>query len=257
MPLTQIKLSNGLTVSVNDFGDPDGYPVIVNHGLIASIRDEHFFSSLLEAGSRIICIARPGYGKTSPFMLENIRGWGLVAGRAVSELGIEEFDILGISSGAPYSYAVACELKKKVRNVFIFSGTPALFHRDVAAQWPYPLNSEAGMTELQTLAKELFFPEGAARGVNASEDSFRNDCFGIALDFKIRCRDWGFDLSRLRAKVFMEHSVDDESVPYAAAETTAKLLRDCTLIKREGGGHFSRDLLNQFFEKTVLRRYGL
>jgi pimeloyl-ACP methyl ester carboxylesterase len=254
MSISQIELNNDLVVSINDFGDPNGFPIIVNHGLIASIKDEYFFSKLLEAGRRIICIARPGYGKTSSFMLDNIRMWGSVVNEVILKLGIEEFDVLGLSSGAPYSYGIAYELSKKTRNVFIFSGTPALFHKDVAALWPYPLNPDAEMSELQKLANELFFPNGVNKNVNSSEDSYINDCFGIALDLKIRCINWGFELSQLKANIFMEHSVDDENVPFAAAEITAKLFYNCKLKKRSIGGHFSEELLDQFIFETVLKQ---
>lgn len=254
MSISQIELNNGLAVSINDFGDPDGFPIIVNHGLIASIQDECFFSKLLEAEYRIICIARPGYGKTSPFMLDDIRMWGSVVNEVILKLGIEEFDVLGLSSGAPYSYGIAYELSKKTRNVFIFSGTPALFHKDVVAMWPYPLNPRAELPELQTLAKELFFPNGVNENVNASEDSYINDCFGIALDLKIRCMNWGFELSQLKANVFIEHSEDDEIVPFATAEITANLFNNCKLIKRSSGGHFSEELLDEFIIETVLKQ---
>ncbi len=254
MSISQFKLENGLSVSINDFGNPDGFPIIVNHGLIASIKDEYFFSKLLEAGRRIICISRPGYGKTSPFMLDNIRMWGSIVNKIVIKFGLEEFDVLGLSSGAPYSYGIACELSKRTRNVFIFSGTPALFHKDVVALWPYPLNPAAKMPELQTLSKELFFPNGVDKNVNSSVDSYINDCFGIALDLKIRCNNWGFELSQLKANIFMEHSVDDENVPFATAEITAKLFNNCKLKKRSIGGHFSEELLDQFIIETVLKQ---
>lgn len=254
MNLLQLELQNGLAVSVNDFGNTHGYPIIVNHGLIASIKDEFYFNKLVEAGRRIICIARPGYGKTPPFLLDNVRMWGSIVNEVVLKLGLDEFDVLGLSSGAPYSYGIAYELSDKAKNVFIFSGTPALFHKDVVAKWPYPLNPEAEIPELQKLAKELFFPNGVNKGVNASEDSFINDCFGIALDLKIRCMNWGFELSQISANVFIEHSVDDENVPFATAENTAELFADCKFIKRSSGGHFSEKLLDQFFIKTVLKQ---
>lgn len=252
MSLSQIELENGSSVAINDFGNPHGFPIIVNHGMIASIKDESLFSTLIEAGRRIICIARPGYGKTSPFALKNVSMWGSVVHEVVKKIGIEEFDVLGLSSGAPYSYAIAWGLRKRTRNVYIFSGTPALFHEDVVALWPYPINPETKIPELQTLAKEIFFPCGVENNVSASVDSYMNDCFGIALDLKIRCMNWGFELSRLKSNVIMEHGMDDESIPYAAAEITAGLLENCKLKKRDSGGHFTAELLDQFFRDTVL-----
>ena len=93
------KLKNGRSIAVNDFGNRQGFPIIVNHGLIASIKDEHYFSMLLDAGYRVICIARPGYGASSPIELKNIRSWGTIVKEIVREIGINKFDISGLSSG--------------------------------------------------------------------------------------------------------------------------------------------------------------
>jgi hypothetical protein len=40
--------------------------------LIASITDHHLFDRLLAAGIRLICIARPGYGESSPYVMANL-----------------------------------------------------------------------------------------------------------------------------------------------------------------------------------------
>ena len=47
-----------------------------------------------------------------------------------------------------------------------------------------------------------------------------NNGFGIAQDFKLRCVDWGFKLSDVKQTVYMQHSREDNQVPFAAAELT-------------------------------------
>lgn len=145
------------TLCYSEFGDGDGYPILVQHGLIASISDDHLFEHLSKAGKRIICIARPGYGESSSYRMKNVAEWGAIVGILVDALQIAHFDVLGISSGAPYSYAIGYVLPTKARNIYIFSGTPALYEDRVLEFWPYPIKRNASIAEMANVAKKCFF----------------------------------------------------------------------------------------------------
>jgi pimeloyl-ACP methyl ester carboxylesterase len=247
------------TLAYADIGPRDGYPILVQHGLIASINDGYLFDFLIKSGIRIISTARPGYGDSTPYPMRNIAEWGDIVTVLVEKLKIRRFDVLGISSGAPYSYAIGKGLPDKVGNIFIFSGTPALFDEEVIASWPYPINRDSDIPELERSAKDLFF---SAMSIETSLqndiiDSMRNNCFGIALDFKIRAKDWGFQLSDLPERVYMQHSRTDSQVPLATAELTARMLSNCQMDVRENGDHFSEELLNYFLKSTVLPNCGM
>ena len=159
-----------------------------------------------------------------------------------------------MSSGAPYAYALGYKFPQQVRNLYIFSGTPALYDKTVLAHWPYPANQEATLPELEQLAHELFFSNLSAADLEnkAIQDSMMNHGFGIAQDLQLRCRDWGFSLSEVRAKVFMQHSRTDESVPFITAELTSRLLPNCILDIRDSGAHFSDEALDDFIRTTML-----
>ena len=237
-----LSYKGGNLLSYAEHGDRNGYPVLVQHGMIASIRDAHLFGRLIEAGVRLVSVARPGYGASSPYVMEDMAEWGDIVAVLVDELNLAHFDVLGISSGAPYSYSIGYKLPDKVRNIFILSGTPALYDDNILAFWPYPIQRDAAMAELQTLARDLFFShlskEDLAR--NDIRDSMMNDCFGIAQDLRLRCMDWGFSLSDVRAYVYMQHSRLDNQVPLITAEMTSRLLPNCRFEARETGEHFSR-----------------
>lgn len=241
-----------------EYGNPTGYPVLAQHGLIASIRDGGLFRRLVEAGVRVIGLARPGYGESSPFVLRDMAEWGDVVAALAAELGLTQFDVLGISSGAPYSYAIGYRLPERVRNIYILSGTPALYDARVAALWPYPLDKSASLSEYQKLTHELFFAPLSAKDAQRQEmlDSGMNHGFGIAQDFKLRCNDWGFCLADVMPLVHMQHSRDDDHVPFETAEITAGLLPNCRFSAREQGGHFSGALADAFFD-TVLAAYSM
>ena len=252
---TQYK--NGNSLSCAEYGDARGYPILVQHGMIASIEEYHLFDRLIESGTRLVCVARPGYGGSSPYAMRNLAEWGEIVASLVDELELAQFDVLGMSSGAPYGYAIARRLPERVRAVFIFSGTPALYDERVQALWPYPLDRQAGLPGLQKLASEIFFPNLSPEDLQRNDirDSMMYNCFGIAQDLQLRCRDWGFDLSEVKAKVYMQHGLQDDQVPVRTAEITAQLLPYCTLEIRKDGEHFTDELLDDFIKKTMLKHY--
>ena len=250
-----LKYKNGNALSYAEYGDRKGYPILVQHGLIASISDYHLFDRLIEAGRRLICIARPGYGESSPYRMGNMAEWGEIVSILVDDLNLSQFDLLGMSSGAPYCYAIGYKLPDKTRNIFIFSGTPALYDDNVIEFWPYEIKKNASIAELEKVARGIFFSNPSKEDLlrNDIKDSMMNDCFGIAQDFRLRCVDWGFMLSEVREMVFMEHSKTDTEVPFITAEMTAKLIPNCRLEIRQGE-HFSGETLDDFIRNVMLKQ---
>ena len=242
------------SLSYAEYGDVSGDPVLIQHGLIASINDHHLFKRLVESGARLISIARPGYGGSSPYVMNNIAEWGDIVSLLVDELQLKQFDVLGISSGAPYSYAIGYQCPDRVRDLFILSGTPALYDENVCSFWPYPVNKNASIAEMQKLAYELFFSHLSKEDLDKDEikDSMMNDCFGIAQDLKMRCMDWGFQLSDVKGRVTMRHSRSDDAVQLITAEMTAKLLPNCRFEVRENDAHFSQEVLDKFISTVII-----
>jgi pimeloyl-ACP methyl ester carboxylesterase len=248
---------NENALSYAEYGDKTGYPILVQHGLIAGITDFHLFDSLLESGMHLICIARPGYGASSPYIMTNMAEWGDIVSVLVEELKISQFDVLGMSSGAPYSYAIGYQLPDRVRNIFVFSGIPALYDEKVLSYWPFEVTKNASIREMEALAYELFFSNLSKEDLERDDikDSMMNNCFGIAQDLKLRCMDWGFKLSEVKENVYMQHSKTDVGVPFITAEMTANLLPNCRLDVREAGDHFSNELLDHFIKTVMLKHY--
>ena len=248
-----VRCKAGNTLAYADFGNPNGYPILIQHGLIASINEQSLFRMLIDTGMRLVCIARPGYGDSSPYEMRNIAEYADLVEVLVDELKLTRFDVLGISSGAPYSYALGFRFPDRVRNLFILSGTPALYDENVLSCWPYPVNKHASMVEMQKLAYELFFEHltEEERSRDDIKDSMMYACFGVAQDLKLRCVDWGFQLSDIQGRVIMRHSRADEAVPLVTAQITCELLRDCRLEIRENDPHFSQKVLDDFINTVI------
>ena len=83
-----------------------------------------------------------------------------------------------------------------------------------------------------------------------------NDCYGIAQDLKLRCRNWGFDLSDIKANVYMQHCKRDNQVPFITAEMTSRMLPNCRFIEKDSGEHFSIETLNDFIQTVMAEKNG-
>ena len=252
MSLT-IGLPNGGVLSYAEYGDPAGDPILIQHGLIASIKGGSVFGRLIDRGARLICMARPGYGDSSPCRLACIGDWAELIAPLLDALKRDRFDVLGISSGAPYAYAIAHRYPDRIGSLYILSGTPALYDGAVQALWPYPLNLEADIPEMQAVAHDLFFAWRSPQELDDDDvrDSMRNDCFGIAQDLVIRCRPWGFRLPEISTRTILRHSRSDDSVPFGTAELTARMLPDCQFEPRDDEPHFSQAMLDDFINTSV------
>ncbi len=248
-----LSYKNGLRLAYLDLGNKNGLPLLVQHGLIASIDDSDLFERLIQKQIRLICIARPGYGESSPYLLDSYAEWADIVSLLAQELQLPQFDVLGISSGAPYSYSIGYKLPEKVGSIFILSGMPALYDELIAAQWPYECLSDMSMSDLEELARQLFFSHLTEEDLkrNDIKDSLMNHGFGVAQDLRLRFLDWGFRLSDVKGKVFMRHSKSDESVPFQTAIRTSELLPNCRLDLQESGPHFSKEVLESFFDETM------
>ena len=247
-------VNHGNSLSYAEYGDRNGYPILVQHGLIASIDDYDLFERLIRLNTRLICIARPGYGESTPILMKSYSEWADILAPLVEEMKLVQFDILGMSSGAPYGYALGARIPDKVRNIYIFSGMPALYDEFVRSIWPYEAVHDPKIADMEALAHELFFSNLTSDDLQKNDirDSMMNNCFGVAQDLILRFADWGFSLSDVKAKVLMRHSRNDEAVPFQTAVRTAELLPDCSLELMESGPHFSKEALDDFIKNRMV-----
>jgi pimeloyl-ACP methyl ester carboxylesterase len=243
-----------LQLSYVEYGDKNGYPILIQHGLIASIDDYELFDHLLQLNTRLICVARPGYGESSPYVLKSFAEWADIVALLIQELRIARFDILSMSSGAPYGYALGNKYPGKARNIYVFSGIPALYDQVVLSYWPFEAIRNKSMHELEDLAHQFFFSNLSEDDLKRNDirDSLMNNGFGVAQDLGLRFMDWGFHLADVKGKVFMRHSKGDEAVPYRTAVRTSELLPNCQLELEETGPHFSNEVLGNFIKETMV-----
>ncbi|MEO0645679.1 MAG: alpha/beta hydrolase [Cyanobacteria bacterium J06650_10] len=110
-----LQLKDGRTLAYEVYGDPDGVPVIFNHGLSDSrlihYPDDEFTKSL---GVRIVAVDQPGVGGSSPQPGRRLRDWAKDIEQLVDALDIEQFAVAGHSGGGPHALAIAAHLPDRV-----------------------------------------------------------------------------------------------------------------------------------------------
>jgi pimeloyl-ACP methyl ester carboxylesterase len=241
-------------ISYNDFGNKNGFPIFVQHGTTASIKDIGYFNELQRI-ARVICIARPGYGESSPYLLENILEYGNIVSKLIETISIKQFDILSSSAGAPYGYAIAKACQDKTRNIYVYSGTPALYDENIQKNWPFPVNKNFTVEESQKIAYEVFYANVPSSELEKDyiKDSMANNCFGEGQNLRIRFNDWGFRLPEIKSKVYMQHNKQDGVIPYKLAIMTKELLPNCEIELLEDGEHFTEEGYKLFINDTIIK----
>jgi pimeloyl-ACP methyl ester carboxylesterase len=97
--------------------------------LIASIADHHLFGRLIAAGGRVLSIARPGFGASSPYEMRDLAEWGRSSLSWWSSWGWASSTAFGRVVGRALQLCYRARLPEKTRRVFILSGMPAPLRR--------------------------------------------------------------------------------------------------------------------------------
>ncbi len=261
--IKKISYDNGLELAFTDYGDKGGYPVLSHHGLVGGIKQPSLEKDLAGTGVRIINIARPGYGESSVNEMKSYADWAEIIGTLIKELGITKFDLLGMSAGTPYCYALGALMPENVKRIFIYSGLPGLCEPDVLNSYPnlenvkkeYSFYRKSSLKDIANSLYEMYLkplPKEVLE-LDDFQDSMANNCLGMAQEAKLQSIDWGFSLKDVVRPVYMQHSKADEEAPFAAALKTSQLLPDCKLTTLENAPHFSEETLVEFFKKMMQR----
>lgn len=245
-----IVLQNGKRLSYQVYGKEDGYPILSFHGLAGTVESDGLDEQLAGTNLRVITTARPGYGESDFFLMENIAQWPELLQPLLKELRIGDFDVAGISAGTPYAYAVAAAFPGRVRHVFINKGLAAVHKPEILAMYPEEVKKELEVYlrgDLEEIAEQLqrTYLEHLTeehRKLPYIRDSIVVGCMGMAACGKLEFMDWGFDLETVMQPVYLFHCRDDAEVPFAMAEKTMEYLPRAEMTAHDTGGHMSEAL---------------
>ena len=261
-------LSDGRSLGFEEWGDPQGSPVVFFHGAPDSRLFHHPDERLArQAGVRLVTVDRPGYGISSPRPGRSLLDWPADVEALVDQLGIDRFAVAGWSAGGPHAMAVAHVLGGRVTKVGLAStfgpldapGALADMRRDFRLLWRIrrltPLIRLSTRAEARTARRDIHAvvdrlvddapprdqklmadPEVRSMVEVEVAEAFRQGdpgYFGDLLAFL----NWGFDPSQVTQPVQLWHGTEDELIAPAMAQRLARGLDECELHIVEGDGH--------------------
>lgn len=138
--MDSIRLKDGRRLAYREYGDPDGPPVLFVHGFgdssVLRYHDDAYTASL---GARIIAADFPGIGLSSHQRRRTVIGWASDAVQLVDHLGLGQFGLAAVSSGASHAMALAFSQPERVTRLSLASPTARFDGPEI---WDYILADE-------------------------------------------------------------------------------------------------------------------
>jgi pimeloyl-ACP methyl ester carboxylesterase len=264
-----ITLADGRTLSYAEYGDPEGEPVVLIHGIPGSrlfwgvLPGSPFRSDL-----RLIAPDRPGYGFSDFFG----RGQTIVdypndVTQLADALGIEKFAVFGASGGGPYVLACAWKIPERLASVGVFASVapdvpaateglaptikrlnrfaprfPRLIRLQMAVmsrvvKWApglYARMVRSELSEADAAAHTRLNLRQLMKGDRA--ETYRQWGRGVAYDVTIPGT-WPIPLDEIRAEVHIWQGEQDRTVSPSAGRYFTDKIRDSELTMIPDGGH--------------------
>jgi pimeloyl-ACP methyl ester carboxylesterase len=259
----------GRNVAYAEWGDPDGFPVLVMHGTPGSRLGRWSDPAALAAtGVRQIGINRPGYGPSSRLEGRTVAAVVPDVLAVADALHLDAFAISGASGGGPHALAVAALAPERVVRCRVTSslapaGIPAFFdgmdpHN--VEEWELVLAGRAlaEVTRRATLMRSRVITDPgsvyADLALPASDKAAMSERAAFAIrqesllealttpfgwydDDVAFAQHWGFELAQVRAPVELRYGRHDVFVPPTHGEWLASALPRAKVTCWEDQGH--------------------
>ncbi|CAB1119686.1 unnamed protein product [Ectocarpus sp. CCAP 1310/34] len=256
-------------VSYAEVGDPKGFVAF----FILGVDSHRYMSFLLDKpararGVRLLCLDRPGRGRTSDFEDEKanrILEFPEILRHFCVEAGIKCFSLVGQSLGASYALRCAQEMPDRVATtVYLISpwvplsvpgSSRALATVEKLPEWVIKTGMAMGsaMPRLLAAAGGLgLMVKGCSEGespmagsqttaeVLKAVGSAGEQTHGVAMDALAaleKTQPLGFDYRDVSMPVHVFHGRADHMVPFPAAQWMAEEMLACTVSVKMGGTH--------------------
>lgn len=269
-----VETRDGRTLSYVEVGDPRGALVIHNHGGPSCRLEARLFAnSALKNRLRLICVDRPGIGKSTPQQARTYAGWADDLTAIADALGYREFGVTGWSEGGPWALAAAAYIDPlRLRHVSsIAGGSYGAFGDNWAADqlsradalggflalrfWPgfrlmYAFLGVTAKYFRATFVEQvrkvvndydrqiLLQPDVEAIFREMSAECFARGSDGLVRDSELLYRRWAFDVRAIERRVHLWQGTDDRLVPAVVNKTVADRMPGAIWHSIEAAGHF-------------------
>lgn len=269
-----VTASDGRTLTVEEFGRPEGIPVFLLHGTPGSrLGPRPRPLVLYQLGVRLIVFDRPGYGGSDRHIGRTVADGAADVAAVADALGLDTFTVLGRSGGGPHALACAALLPDRTTRTAVLVGlapskaegldwfagmTPSnVIHFSAALR-----GSQAVAERLEPAADQIRADPGHLIASLAAElteadrrvvadagirrmlvsnyaEGLRSSADGWIDDVLALAMPWGFDLGDIVIPTLVWHGTDDRFSPVGHATWLGGRIPGATAIVQRGGSHFS------------------
>lgn len=264
-----ITLADGRKLGYREFGAPNGFPIINNHGgLVCGLDVAPADETAKQIGARIISPDRPGVATSDLQTNRTLLAWANDVRELADQLHLETFSLFGWSMGGQYALACAHFLYERVTNTSIIAGAlplddaknfSELNHMDqrlTNMARSHPHNAERAFKAMGEIAQHTpsLWNAMSARGLAKSDaDALHQlpgdgladmaapallSAAGMVEEYRAWALPWGFSLAEIRGDVSIWQGSDDTLVPTHWAETMARAIPNARLHVVNEAGHF-------------------
>ncbi|MGE4419117.1 MAG: alpha/beta hydrolase [Sulfurimonas sp.] len=275
-----LALDNGRILTYSEYGNKDGQPLFICHGLNSSRLEAKVFSTLIsDENFRIIGIDRPGIGGSSFQKNRSILDFTHDIVAVADKLAIKKFTIIGTSAGTAYALACAFKIPQRLDSCHIISGLGlieenfALLSNETKSfiimckKFPcliqpifwmfmgrYSKNKDKSkkflaniIQSLDDVDKEsLDEPKIGTLFTEAFREAYSTGSRGMAYDAVLAyAKPWGFELKDIKYNhIYLYNGAKDLSIPVEMGEHMHKLLGNSNYSLYKNDGHLST-IINQ------------
>jgi pimeloyl-ACP methyl ester carboxylesterase len=263
-----LTLRDGRTLAYEEYGDPEGTPVLSFHGGLSSRLDASpAAQAATELNIRLISPDRPGMGLSTNQKDRTLLDWPNDVEQLANALALEHFAIMGWSAGGAYAAVTAAKLGDRTTSVALLSSavpldkfgtTKGLSSEDrillfltihaprIASAVMHLAIGGASEARLYRELVRSFPPVDRAvlrehRGdaVAMIKESMRHGTAGCLQDYRIFGAPWGFELSEVVAPTHIWEGSDDHTGPPDYREYLATHIPHATVNVVPDEGHLS------------------
>ena len=252
-------------------GDVNGFPVFYAHGNPGSRLELLFLDEkALEYGIRLIVLDRPGFGQSDYVPDYDLLDFASDIEKLADEKGIDQFGLIGWSSGGPPVLATAHQLPKRVKFAISVSGytnfgefdeaealmksydlrgpelsekRPRLFNQAVKLmRWTdlelpnfYMKMAEAEMTSSDRLILED--KQIAELFMRNQQEALEQGTEGAIQDLEVQWAPWSFSLKDIQVPVYIYQGKKDTFVPWKFGEHLGETIPGASLTLIPNAGH--------------------
>lgn len=268
-----VRLRDGRGLGFAEYGLPDGRPILWFHGTPGGRLQvpPKARGIAAPAGIRLIGVERPGSGRSTPHLHQNILGFADDVADLADALGIDRFAVVGLSGGGPYVLGCAHRMPERVvAGALLGSVAPAVGPDAVeggAAQLAVmfrpllevlrrplgcvlarviaairPVAWQVAPPAIRTIltdhdAHVICEPLMLEAFVSDILEASRHRLQAPVCDAVLFGREWGFSPRDIRVPIRLWHGDADPLVPLAHAEHLAAIIPDTALRVRHGESH--------------------